>query len=421
MVGLHEGKVEDLASQTAKENALRQTAMDHTVPPVPARAERVPIGAPGSYLLALRVDPSESVHETVRGDCFLRVGDETRRLSYSQRQELAYDRGSSHFEASAAGVPIDRLDAAQIGVLGGAIGFEPDAPPSLILRSRGLLTLNGEVTVAGFLLAGADPQILYPQAHVRVLRYRTKDRGTGRHQSLEAEDGDRRLEGSIPQVIAAAQDVIDMWIPKRRALGSSGRFEDIPVIPRDAWLEGLVNAVVHRSYSLAGDHIRVEIFPDRIEIESPGRFPGLADPRRPLEISRYARNPRIARVCSDLRITQERGEGIRRIFDEMRDEGLVDPVYEQGSGSVRLKLIAAPRLDPEVEQRLPVGSSDVLRVLRDSTRPLGTGEIMSAVGRSRPWVREVLEALQAEGEVEWRGTSPRDPRAAWSLSDSRHE
>ena len=64
-------------------------------------------------------------------------------------------------------------------------------------------------------------------------------------------------------------------------------------MPRDAWLEGLVNAVVHRSYSLSGDHIRVEIFPNRIEIESPGRFPGLANPQRPLEISRFTEIPEL--------------------------------------------------------------------------------------------------------------------------------
>jgi ATP-dependent DNA helicase RecG len=52
--------------------------------------------------------------------------------------------------------------------------------------------------------------------------------------------------------------------PARRALAPSGRFEDIPLVPEDAWLEGIVNAVVHRSYSLAGDHIRIEIFDDRM-------------------------------------------------------------------------------------------------------------------------------------------------------------
>lgn len=81
---------------------------------------------------------------------------------------------------------------------------------------------------------------------------------------------------------------------KINALRRDGTFGPVDVIPRDAWLEAVVNAVVRRSYSMAGDHIRVSIFPHRIEVFSPGRFPGPGDPSRPLEIARYARNPRIA-------------------------------------------------------------------------------------------------------------------------------
>ena len=114
------------------------------------------------------------------------------------------------------------------------------------------------------------------------------------------------------------------------------------IVPRDAWLEGLINAIIHRSYGSAGDHIRVEIFPNRIEIESPGRFPGLPSLARPSQITRFARNPRIARICADLRIGQELGEGIKRIFDEMKFGGLAEPIYKQTSTSVRLILPGEP-------------------------------------------------------------------------------
>ena len=72
----------------------------------------------------------------------------------------------------------------------------------------------------------------------------------------------------------------------------------------------MVNAVVHRSYPMAGDHIRVSIFPHRIEVFSPGRFPGPGDPSRPLEIARYARNPRIARGAPNR--ARPQGPGPRR-------------------------------------------------------------------------------------------------------------
>jgi ATP-dependent DNA helicase recG-like protein len=152
----------------------------------------------------------------------------------------------------------------------------------------------------------------------------------------------------------------------RRALASTGRFERIGLVPRDAWLEGLVNAVIHRSYSISGDHIRIEIFDDRIEVESPGRFPGISD-MSPLKVTRFARNPRVARVCADLNFGQELGEGIRRIFEEMRLAGLAAPVYRQTSGSVRLVLNSAP-IDVELESRLPRGARDLVHFVREAGR-----------------------------------------------------
>ena len=160
---------------------------------------------------------------------------------------------------------------------------------------------------------------------------------------------------------------------------------------------GLVNAVVQRSYSLSGDHIRCEIFPNRIEIESPGRFPGLVDPSRPLDIARYARNPRIARVCSDLNIGRELGEGIHRIFDEMRLAGLTDPIYEQTPSSVRLVLRASAALPAEVRAQLPKGSEHVLSVMRQASQPLSTGDLVELVGLSRPSVAKSSATCRARG------------------------
>ena len=61
------------------------------------------------------------------------------------------------------------------------------------------------------------------------------------------------------------------------------------------------------SYSYQGDHVRVEVFPNRVEISSPGRFPSFADPADPASIMRYARNPRIARACAEPGYGQELG------------------------------------------------------------------------------------------------------------------
>lgn len=412
VVGLSQGGV-DGVGQTHL-NTLRQTAMDHTMPPVRARAREIHVPGDGGNpktLLVLHVEPGDQLHTRTNGDCYLRVGDESRKLNFAQRQELSFDRGSAPFDGTPADLALPDLDQEQVRSYTRALGA---GSVQGMLAARDLVDRRGRLTVAACLLFAARPQREWPNAHVRILRYGSTERGTGHSLSLE-EATDVRVEGSIPHQIRDAAVQVERLVPRWRRLAESGLFEPTPLIPRDAWLEGLVNAVVHRSYSMVGDHIRMEIFPNRIEVTSPGRFPGIVDPARPLDISRFARNPRIARVCSDLGITAELGEGIKRIFAEMRRRGLVDPVYTQSASSVRLTLMARDAIPEEVLSRLTSSGRTILDVLRVADRPMGTGEIADLAGVTRMTATRALAVLREEGLVLWEGRSAKDPRAAWRL------
>jgi len=410
-VGLSDGRVEGIDGRRDKLNGWQQAALDFTVPPVRARSELLPcLNSAGDpdHLLMIEVDTSETVHTNSQDDVYLRVGDENRRLNFRQRQELIYDKGQATFESTLVpDATIGELDQPLLVSYADALGH-PDALRLLV--ARGLAGTEGRIAVAGLLLFGRQPQGRYPEAIVRVLRYRGSERGAGSRQQLL---DDVRCEGPIPHLLQEARQTMYERVPTRQALGADGRFQAVGLIPEDAWLEGLVNAVVHRSYSLMGDHVRVEIFDDRVEIESPGRFPGLVDPSDPLTVTRFARNPRIARVCADLRFGQELGEGIRRMFEEMRLAGLTDPEYRQTAGSVRLTLSSAP-VDRHLEARLPQGSRSLLRAIRESARA-STGDLAEILRVSRPVIIRRLRALEAAGLVEWIGKSAKDPRAYWRL------
>jgi ATP-dependent DNA helicase RecG len=410
VVGLHDGVVEGTEANVPRRNEQLQASIDFCVPPVRAKRRLIEcLNHKGDEdkLLVLDVESDEFVHANKRDEVFLRIGDENRRLHFSQRQELLYDKGQSSYESrSLPGAGFETLEASLLTSYAEALGA---VAPMRLLRSRGLST-DAELTIAGCLLFATLPQHFFPEAFVRVIRYRGKERGSGaRQQVLE----DVRIEGPIPKQILEARDHVKRLQPVRRALLANGKFGDVPLVPEDAWLEGIVNAAVHRSYSVAGDHIRVEVFDDRIEISSPGRFPGLVDLSDPLDAVRFARNPRIARVCADLNYGQELGEGIRRMFEEMRQAGLNDPIYHQTSGSVELKLLAEP-LDRRLEARLSVHARAIVSALRDRDR-LSTGEIEEVLGVSRPVVQRELGLLRDAMVVEWVGNSPHDPRAYWRL------
>lgn len=404
-VGLSEGKVDGVSAERA--NAIRQTAKDFTVPPVRMHVREVQFL--DKRVMILSVSPGDFVHETSSGECYLRIGDESRKLRFVERQELAYDRGTIPFDGTPA--PSDALSDKRLTEYQKALGSSSKANA---LRARNLLTKNSTPTVAAYLLFADHPQEDYPNAYVRILKYLGEQRGYGDSQMLEA-GTDKHIEGPLPDQIEYAAKAVENLLPKRRSLDTEGKFSDAPIIPRSAWLEGLVNAVTHRSYSIAGDHIRFEIFSNRIEITSPGRFPGIVDLSDPLAIHRHARNPRIARVLSDLNITQELGEGIRRIYEEMRRVGLTDPLYQQGQNYVKLTLFATDALPTQLGINLSTSSRKILDALRLAGRPLGTGEIVEATGMARPTVLRHLQKLQDLHVVAWEGNSSYDPRASWRL------
>jgi len=411
VLGLWDGTVEGILRVGGKVAEWQQAALDFTIPAVPCRTRLVDCvshaGKP-DQLFVVEIETSETVHANRRDEVFLRVGDENRRLNFAQRQELLYDKGQATYESTVVdGAERSDLDETLLRSYADAVNH-PD--PDRLMAARGLLTRTGGLTTAAVLLFSRHPQTWLPEASVRVLRYQGTERGTGARQRLT---DDIRVEGPIPEQLATARKEIVARLPTRRALAASGKFERVGLVPQDAWLEGLVNAVVHRSYSVSGDHIRVEIFDDRVEIESPGRFPGIAEARDPLHVTRFARNPRIARVCADLAFGQELGEGIRRMFEEMRLAGLADPDYHQSAGSVRVTL-SSTMVDRALEARLPPGARDLLRFVREAGRA-STGEIVAASGRSRPVVLRLLRALETAELITWTGHSRKDPRAFWSM------
>lgn len=285
VVGIHDGRIEGTDGVAKHRNDLMQASIDHAEPPVRVHTELVEClnaGGVSDSLLVIYIEPSEVVHTTRRDECYLRVGDEDRRLRFGQRQELIYDKGQSHFDGTVVGdTGLDDLDPDAVNEYVAAVGA---SDPERTLTARLLLDRSRRVTAGGYLLFGRHPQDRFPEAYVRVLRYRGTDRETGRRQNIVV---DVWCEGPIARVLEGAIRLVEEWAPSRQALGASGRFERESLIPRDAWLEGIVNAVVHRSYSMGGDHIRVEIFDDRIEVESPGRFPGVVAIEDPRGIPRF--------------------------------------------------------------------------------------------------------------------------------------
>lgn len=81
-----------------------------------------------------------------------------------------------------------------------------------------------------------------------------------------------------------------------------------------------------------GDHIRVSLYDDQLEIFSPGQLPNIVTLDNMLN-TRYSRNPRIARVLSEFGWVKELNEGVKRLYDEMQMFFLKKPNYSEPNGN----------------------------------------------------------------------------------------
>ena len=286
-IGLRGGKCEGVDRTPARQNDWRQAGLDFTEPPVRFDARLVEcVNAQGraDHVFLLEVAPSQVVHVTNADQAYVRIGDENRRLSFDQRIDLRYDRGDTTFETQPQrGLDQSALDRDAVAGYAERLGHDPDR----LLYARNLLAPDGAPTTAGLLLFGLRPQQLFPHARLRVLRCAGTEWRTGSNQNLVH---DQTFEGTLPEQVDAASRAVREIVPQYRALGDDGRFAWFGLVPEEAWLEAMVNAVIHRAYSHYGDHIRLIVFDDRIEVESPGRFPGLSSPRDLTKVRRYARN-----------------------------------------------------------------------------------------------------------------------------------
>lgn len=149
------------------------------------------------------------------------------------------------------------------------------------------------------------------------------------------------LRGPLPEMVLAAERfVYRNTRTGHRVVGFEGI--DYPEYPREAIREALVNAVIHRDYSLSGQSIRVFIFDDRVEVHSPGvLLPEITlDEIRQLKSRSVLRNRIIVEVFRDLGgFIEKLGTGIRRMTAAMEQHGLPRPQFEELSSEFVATLI----------------------------------------------------------------------------------
>ena len=208
-------------------------------------------------------------------------------------------------------------------------------------------------------------------------------------------------------------------------LQNDGMFITIPEYPEFAWFEGIVNAVTHRDYSIAGDHIKVSMYDDHLSIESPGKLPNIVTLEN-IKEERFSRNPRIARTLTEFGWVREMNEGVKRIFSEMAKSYLHEPKYMEPGNKVVLTLennilTRRSRQDtqlgtilPNYDKLTPI-AQELVQYMYNTGKTLTTAEAAKITGRGRSTISKALSILKKLQIVEWHGTSQNDRKQYYEL------
>jgi len=273
---------------------------------------------------------------SVRGTYYQRVGNTTREVTGDALKQLFLE-GESWDSITNEQFGLEDIDneevinfvqsAKQEGRI--SSDFE-DENVKTILQGLGLW-VQGQLTNAAILLFGKNPQKYFPNAVVRVGRFRDES-------TIVA---DRTVSGNLFNQANEAEEQIKSLINRRYEItDKSFERRDIWQYPLAAIREALLNALVHRNYFEMGVKIQIKIYDNMLWIFNPGKLPGalrVEDLKKPH--ASYPRNRLLTSTFYRSGLIEELGSGIQRMTDAMRKENLPEPEFEEQGEVFVAKLI----------------------------------------------------------------------------------
>jgi len=200
-----------------------------------------------------------------------------------------------------------------------------------LLINKGILTKRNDgclVTLAGLLLFGKSPQQFVSQSQISCARFKGTTVGD---DFIDRKD----FDGTLDAIIDAAVAFVERNSATQGKIGSVRRI-DIPEYHPRVVRELIINAVVHRDYSIHGSRIRIFIFDDRLEIASPGGLPNTVNYDLLFVGIHYTRNDLIFSMLQSIGYGERLGTGIPKALDISRRESYPEPQFLVSENEVRV-------------------------------------------------------------------------------------
>lgn len=372
-------------------NAVLAVVLEQTVPAVENVTVEFLVVAGGS-ILHLSIPKSPKVHYSSSGDCYVRLNAAKVKIKGERVTSLAYSKGALIYER----VAVQSVQSAEIAETVALAAYmqrvETVLDPVVFLRKQRLTTEKegkSYPNVGCVLLFDDEPQAtVETRCAIKVYRLRTTDVDYKREHLTEMPG---TINGPLEdQILAALEKIAEL-------VSGASYYEGENMValkyPIDAIKELLVNAVIHRDYSL-NDDIHVRLFDNRIEISSPGKLPGYMTLDN-LYQERFSRNPNIVRMLHNLPdpLNHDIGEGLDTVRNEMNKVGLVAPSFEVRGNA----FVATIR-----HKRMASIEDVVMQHLEDNPSAMMTNKLARQLSGEDDInkVKKALQKLRADGQID---------------------
>ncbi len=286
------------------------------------------------------------------------------------------------------------------------------------LKSFGLVDEDGVLTIAGTLFA--DGHQVY-QSRVFCTRWNGLDKTHGRMEALD----DQEFEGNLLYLLSVSLDFVKRNSKKMWRKDSVYRVE-YPEYPERAVQEVIVNALIHRDYTVIGSEVHIDIYDDRLEVYSPG---GMYDgtfiqDENPYNIASTRRNPVLADVFARMDLMERRGSGLKNIIEDYKFQENYKEELKPEFRSTETKFFAVLKnlnyvghdVGHDVGQKLhPNDRRDKILELMAKNPDISALKLSQIFNLSIRTIERDLALLTEAGNIEYVGSSM---DGKWKVKDS---
>lgn len=189
---------------------------------------------------------------------------------------------------------------------------------------------DGVPTMASLMNFGIYPQGYFPQLGITAIVVPGTQIGDTDDNDVRFLDN-KRIEGNLSSMLLEATAFCLRNMKTKTIIDKkTGQRKDQTEYPITAIREAVLNALIHRDYSIytEGTPIQIIFFTDRLEIHSPGSLYGRMTVEQLGVAKPDLRNPALAIMAEALTDAENRYSGIPTMRKEMAEFRLPEPVFE---------------------------------------------------------------------------------------------